>query len=96
MGLRLKTCWPSPLTALMAVIVSFVLQAVIPSMGAAALLALIITGGIAAGVGYFAGGALARTLTDLNNVILRFIKWDMDGVVPHAGVPTRSAASPKR
>ncbi len=30
------------------------------------------------------GGAIARALLDLNNVILRFIKWDMDGTVPHA------------
>ena len=25
-----------------------------------------------------------RRSADLNNVILRFIKWDMDGMVPHA------------
>lgn len=36
-----------------------------------------------AGFGYMFGGTLGTALNDLTNVILRFIKWDMDGSVPH-------------
>jgi methyl-accepting chemotaxis protein len=70
-------------TALMAVVVSFVLGAMVAAPLLAALLAMIVSGGIAAVFGYVFGGATAQALADLNNVILRFIKWDMDGVVPH-------------
>jgi hypothetical protein len=41
-------------------------------------------GALAGGFGYFYGGLLAGALRDLAGVILRFLKWDMDGVVPHA------------
>ena len=71
-------------TALMAVVVSFVLAAMVQSTVLAALLSLIVAAALAAGMGYVFGGATAQALTDLNNVILRFIKWDMEGVVPHA------------
>ena len=68
----------------MAVVVSYVLAAMVQSTALAALLSLIVAGALAAGVGYVFGGTTAQSLTDLNNVILRFIKWDMEGVVPHA------------
>ncbi|ODS01458.1 hypothetical protein AUC69_06880 [Methyloceanibacter superfactus] len=84
MLLRLKITLAFAATALMAVVISILLQILIPSPGAAALLALIVGGRARAGIGYFSGGALGKSLSDLNNVILRFIKWDMDGVVPHA------------
>jgi methyl-accepting chemotaxis protein len=80
MVMRLKITLAFAATALAAVIISFVLQAAIQKTGPAILLALILAGGF----GYFFGGALGRALGDLNNVILRFTKWDMDGVVPRA------------
>jgi len=84
MVLRLKITLAFAATALMAVIATLVSQSLIPSTGAAVLLALIIACGLGAGIGYLVGGTLTRALSDLNNVILRFTKWDMDGVVPHA------------
>lgn len=83
MVLRLKITLAFIATALLAVVVSFVLQALIPNSGPALLLALLIAGGLGAGIGHFSGGLLAGALRDLNNVILRFTKWDMDGAVPH-------------
>ena len=53
MVLRLKITLAFAATALMAVIVSFVLQALIQSTGPAALLALIIAGGLGAGIRLF-------------------------------------------
>ncbi len=84
MALRLKITLAFAATAIMAVVVSFALASVIPGTLLAALLAMVIAGSLAAGFGYMFGGAIARALLDLNNVILRFIKWDMDGTVPHA------------
>ena len=84
MVLRLKIMLAYAATALMAVIVSFALLAMFDSPGLAAILALIIAMGLGAGYGYYSGGALTQALKDLNGVILRFTKWDMDGEVPHA------------
>jgi methyl-accepting chemotaxis protein len=84
MVLRLKVTLAFAATALMAVLVSFVLQQLIPNAGAAALLALVVAVGLGAAFGYFWGGGLSKALSDLSSVILRFTKWDMDGVVPHA------------
>jgi methyl-accepting chemotaxis protein len=84
MVLRLRITFAFVATALMAVVVSFVLGAMVAAPLLAALLAMTVSGGIAAVFGYVFGGATAQALADLNNVILRFIKWDMDGVVPHA------------
>ena len=84
MVLRLKITLAFAAMALMAVIVSFVLQQIIPGAGAAALLAMVVSVGLAAAYGYVWGGGISKALSDLNTVILRFTKWDMDGVVPHA------------
>jgi methyl-accepting chemotaxis protein len=84
MVLRLRVTLAFTATALMAVIVSFVLQAMIPGTLVAALLAMVIAGALAARFGQMFGGALAQSLSELNSVILRFIKWDMEGMVPHA------------
>jgi len=48
---------------------------------------MIIAAALAAGIGYMFGGIVAQALADLNGVILRFTKWDMDGIVPHAARP---------
>ena len=84
MVLRLKMTLAFTATALMAVVVSYVLAAMVQSTVLAALLSLIVAGALGAGIGYVFGGTTAQALSDLNNVILRFIKWDMEGVVPHA------------
>ena len=84
MVLRLKITLTFVVTALMAVIVAFALASIVPSKALAVILALAIAGAGAAALGYAFGGTIAQALTDLNNVILRFIKWDMEGVVPHA------------
>ena len=84
MVLRLKIMLAFAATAVMAVVVSFALAAMVPATLLAALLSMIVAGALAAGFGYMFGGATAQALTDLNNVILRFTKWDMDGIVPHA------------
>ena len=83
MALRLKITLAFAATAMMAVVVSFALAFMIPGSALAALIALIIAGGPGAGFGYMFGGTLGTALNDLTNVILRFIKWDMDGSVPH-------------
>lgn len=84
MVLRLKMTLAFTATALMAVVVSYVLAAMVQSTVLAALLSLIVAGALGAGIGYVFGGTTAQALSHLNNVILRFIKWDMEGVVPHA------------
>ena len=84
MVLRLKIMLAFAATAVMAVVVSFALAAMVPATLLAALLSMIVAGALAAGFGYVLGGATAQALSDLNNVILRFTKWDMDGIVPHA------------
>ena len=84
MVLRLKMTLAFAATALMAVVVSFVLVAMVQTTFLAALLSMIIAGALGAAVGHVFGGKTAQALADLNGVILRFIKWDMDGVVPHA------------
>jgi hypothetical protein len=64
--------------------VSFALAAMVEATFLAAHLSMILAGALGAGFGYVFGGTTAQALSDLNGVILRFIKWDMDGVVPHA------------
>jgi methyl-accepting chemotaxis protein len=84
MTLRLKITVAFAATAVMAVIVSFAVAAMIPGTTTAVLLGAVLAGALGAGYGYSFGGSFAQSLSDLNGVILRFIKWDMDGVVPHA------------
>jgi uncharacterized Tic20 family protein len=79
MALRLKLTLAFAATAMMAVVISFALASAISTTALAALLALIIAGGFGAIFGYMFASPIARALLDLNNVILRFIKWDMDG-----------------
>ena len=78
MVLRLKITLAFAATAIMAVVVSFVLAATIQGTLLAAALATIMAGALGAGFGYMFGGTLAQAMSDLNNVILRFIKWDID------------------
>ena len=78
MVLRLKIMLAFAATAVMAVVVSFALAAMVPATLLAALLSMIVAGALAAGFGYVFGGATAQALSDLNNVILRFTKWDME------------------
>jgi methyl-accepting chemotaxis protein len=52
-------------TALMAVLVSVTLAAMVPSPLLAALLSMIIAGALAAGIGYMFGGIVAQALADL-------------------------------
>jgi len=92
MVLRLKMTLAFVATALMAVIVAYVLAAMVQPAALAALLSLIVASALGAGVGYVFGGATAQALSDLNNVILRFIRWDMEGAVPHVA---RADAAPR-
>ena len=78
MFLRLKITLAFVATALIAVILAFVLTAMVAAKPIAVLLALLIAGAGAAAFGYAFGGTIARALADLNAVILRFIKWDME------------------
>ena len=71
MVLRLKMTLAFTATALMAVVVSYLLAAMVKSTVLAALLSLIVAGALGAGVGYVFGGTTAQALSDLNNVILR-------------------------
>jgi hypothetical protein len=73
MVLRLKMTLAFAATGLMSVVVSYVLAVMVQSTTLAALLSLLVAGALAAGVGYVFGGTTAQALTDLNNVILRFI-----------------------
>lgn len=73
------------LTAVAAVVVTISFQLTMPGAGGAILLALLVATGLAAGVGYLYGRSLAASLNDLNAVISRLTKWEMDGEVPHTG-----------
>lgn len=84
MLLRLRITLVFILTALIAVVMSFLVAAMVPATSLAVLLSMLAAGGTAAVIGYWFGGATAQALTDLCNVVLRFTKWDMEGVVPHA------------
>jgi methyl-accepting chemotaxis protein len=84
MSLRLKITLAFVAAALVGVVASFTLAANMSNMAAAAALAAILSSTVAGGFGYFYGGVLAGALRELAGVILRFLKWDMDGVVPHA------------
>lgn len=74
--------------ALVGVSISFLLMAFShTARGDMAILAALSAGLIAAGGGYRLGGGMARSLLDFQDVISRFTKWDMDGVVPHCRRP---------
>ena len=96
MVLRLKITLAFVVTALMAVLVAFVLASIVPSKALAVIFALAIAGAGAAALGYAFGGTIAQALTDLNNVILRFINgtWKASCRMPRA--PMRWARSPSR
>ena len=91
-ALRSKITLAFVATALMAVLVSYLVAAMIPGAAAAALLAMVIAGALGAGIGYTLGGTFAQSLSDLAGVILRFVKWDMDGVVPYVARPDEVGA----
>ena len=93
MTLRLKITLAFVAAALMGVVLSFALAANMSNMTLAALLAAVLSGMVTGGFGYVFGGALAGALRDLEGVILSFIKWDMDGVVPMPHARTRWAVS---
>jgi len=95
MVLRMRITLAFLATALMAVVVSFMLASMVHGAAVAALLSMLIAGGLAAGFGYVFGGAIAQALADLNNVILRFANgtWRAWFRTPRA--PTRSATSPR-
>jgi len=79
----------------MAVVVSFVLGAMVAAPLLAAL-PMIVSGGIAAVFGYVFGGATAQALADLNNVILRFTNGTWTAWCRTPPAPTRSPTSPRR
>ena len=95
MVLRLKMTLAFAATALMAVVVSFALAAMIQTTFLAALLSMIIAGAIGAGFGYVFGGTTAQALSDLNGVILRFIKWTWTAWSRMRRAPMRWATSPR-
>jgi len=93
--LRLRITLAFVATALMAVVVSFVLGAMVAAPLLAAL-PMIVSGGIAAVFGYVFGGATAQALADLNNVILRFTNGTWTAWCRTPPAPTRSATLPRR
>jgi methyl-accepting chemotaxis protein len=56
----------------------------LPEPLVAGTLAAALAAALVGAVGYLFAGSLAHALSDLHGVIHRFIKWDMDGLVPHA------------
>ena len=83
MLLRLKIALAFVATAFIAVVISFALRALVVGTALDFLVAVIVSCALAAAFGYYFGGMIAGAISDLNNVILRFTKWDMDGIVPH-------------
>ena len=82
MALRLKITIALVAASLLGVAFSFTLADILPWLPALALSCLL-SGALAAASGYAFGGVLGGGLTELRGVILRFMKWDMDGEVPH-------------
>ena len=83
MALRSKLTLAFAATAVLAVLLSLLVSAAISGAGAAAFVAMVLAAAMGAAIGYSLGGSVAQSLSDLSAVILRFVKWDMDGVVPH-------------
>jgi hypothetical protein len=96
MTLRWKLMLALVGASLLGVLVSFGVMAVLPDLPLAVMLAVVLSAGLAAALGYGFANSIARALNDLQLVIHRFIKWDMDGLVPHECRATRSAPSPRR
>ena len=84
MTLRLKLLLAFVAASLFGVLLSFAAMAAMPEPLLAGLVAAVFSAVVAGGIGYVLANNLAHALTDLQAVIDRFIKWDMDGLVPHA------------
>ncbi len=84
MTLRLKITLAFIAAALMGVVLSFVLAAMLPNMALAARSPRSCRRWSLAALAMSLAARLRGRVTDLEGVILRFIKWDMDGIVPHA------------
>ena len=83
MTLRLKLLLALIGASLLGVLVAFVIAAMLPNPVLAGPLAAACRGPCC-GPRQWLRGTIAGALTDLQLVIRRFIKWDMDGEVPHA------------
>ena len=83
MDLRRKLSFFFALTAIASVIVTVAFQMVMPGVGGAILLALLVAAGLAAAFGYLCGRSLSSALDGLRSVIQRLTKWDTTGDVPH-------------
>jgi methyl-accepting chemotaxis protein len=82
MALRTKTSLVLAVVALIGVAFSFAISAVMPALPALALASLA-SAAVAGGLGFVFGSGIGTGLSDLRSVIVRFMKWDMDGEVPH-------------
>jgi HAMP domain-containing protein len=84
MTLRLKLTLALVAASLFGVLISFAVMFALPEPLLAGTLAAALAAALVGAVGYLFAGSLAHALSDLHGVIHRFIKWDMDGLVPHA------------
>src|SRR4029078_1412398 len=82
MALRTKTSLVLAVAALIGVAFSFAISAVMPALPALALASLA-SAAVAGGLGFVFGSGIGTGLSDLRSVIVRFMKWDMDGELPH-------------
>jgi len=86
MALRTKISLALAVAALIGVAFSFAIAAVMPALPALALASLA-SAAVAGSLGFVFGSGVGTGLSDLKSVIIRFMKWDMDGEVPHTNRP---------
>ncbi|ODA66956.1 Methyl-accepting chemotaxis protein 4 [Methyloligella halotolerans] len=85
MGLRLQLSLALMIAALGGAALSSAFQSFLPELSTAMLWGAIVAAALAAIAGYLMGRTYSRALRDLQRVIARFTKWDMDGELPHMG-----------
>jgi methyl-accepting chemotaxis protein len=85
MSLRLQIPLAMIAASLLGMAISFAAMAVLGGVGAAAGVAAFLSALLAGLSGYLLGGSITKPLKTLQQVIIRFTKWDMDGEVPHGG-----------
>jgi HAMP domain-containing protein len=72
------------MTSLLTDIISVAIIAALPkSLATDLIVSLGVSAAIAGIIGVVAGGAVGRSLRDLQDVVSRFVKWDLSVTVPH-------------
>ncbi len=82
MGLRLQITLGMAIIALLSVAISFGAAETVHGIASAGGVALLLSVSLAIVVGLLLGGTIARPLGELQAVITRFTRWEMDGTVP--------------